>query len=278
MARFKLPVLIVIGILLIGSYGCGKSQEGHADNKQSEGQATRAKKENEYFMGQDGAPMVKIPAGKFVMGSNDGDPDEKPMHTVYLDAFYIDVYEVTNARYKKFMDATGHKAPKYWKDSKFNAPDQPVVGVSWQDAKAYSKWADKRLLTEAEWEKAARGKLVREDYPWGYKISHDDANYKGTGIKDRWERPAPAGSFLPNGYGLYNVAGNVYEWCEDWYSKDYYVGASKENPEGPASGKYRILRGGSWSSLPHALRVSDRYSAASQEPNIGFRCAKDVTP
>ena len=145
--------------------------------------------------GKDGAEMVLIPAGEFQMGSNYGYNDEKPVHTVYLDAFYMDKYEVTNALYKKFMDATGHKAPAYWNDSSYNAPDQPVLGVSWNDAKAYAEWAGKRLPTEAEWEKAARGGLVGKKYPWGDSISHDDANYGGTGGKDKWDGTSPVGSF-----------------------------------------------------------------------------------
>ena len=280
MAKQKLLVLIVIGTILAGFFGCGKSQEKQMAGKNSGQQAAQTqKKQIEYFMGKDGAPMVKILAGSFVMGSADGDFDEKPMHTVNLDAFYIDVYEVSNQLYGKFMDATGHKTPKYWKDPEYNAPNQPVVGVTWEDANAYARWAEERLPTEAEWEKAARGKLVREEYPWGYKISHEDANYKGVGTTDRWEGPAPVGSFPPNGYGLYNTAGNVYEWCSDCYGKDYYANSPKKNPKGPESGKHRVLRGGSWSDVPNLLRVADRYfSPSSPETRFGFRCAKDAMP
>jgi hypothetical protein len=119
------------------------------------------------YVGKDGYPMVSIPAGDFLMGSDNGDPDESPIHKVYLDAFYIDIYEVTNSQYKKFIDATGHKPPRFWNDPKCNAPDQPVVGVIYQDAMDYCKWAGKRLPTEAEWEKSARGGLVSKEYPWG---------------------------------------------------------------------------------------------------------------
>jgi len=159
--------------------------------------------------GKDGAPMALITAGDFQMGddwkgSND---DEKPIHTVYLDAFYIDKYEVTNAQYKKFTDATKHKEPKYWNDSKYNAPNHPVVGVEWNDAKAYVDWAGKRLPTEAEWEKAARGGLTGKQYPLGNTLTHDDANYAGTGGKDVWTYTSPVGSFAPNGYGLIRHGG-----------------------------------------------------------------------
>ncbi|MBD3182425.1 SUMF1/EgtB/PvdO family nonheme iron enzyme [Candidatus Poribacteria bacterium] len=221
--------------------------------------------------------MVEIPAGSFQMGSNNGDPDEKPVHTVYLDTYYIDVYEVSNKLYKKFIDDTGHRKPKFWDDAKFNLPGYPVVGVTWEDAKAYAEWAGKRLPTEAEWEKAARGGLVREKYPWGYGINHDKANYQGTGSKDTWSYTAPIGSFEPNGYGLYHVAGNVWEWCSDWYSPTYYANSPRQNPKGPDSGKGRILRGGGWSSFPPDLRVSERFfSASAPEDKFGFRCAKDA--
>jgi len=224
--------------------------------------------------GKDGAPMVLIPAGDFQMGSNDYD-NEKPIHTVYLDAFYIDIYEVTNAQYKKFMASTGHKSPSYWNDSKYNAPNHPVVGVSWDDAVAYAKWAGKRLPTEAEWEKSAKGGLVGKTYPWGDNLTHDDANYK-------WEHTSPVGSFAPNGYGLYDMAGNVCEWCADWYGNNYYANSPKSNPKGPGSGERRVLRGGSW-KLNYVydyvyLRVAYRnyyyYPTDGHYNFIGFRCVQ----
>jgi len=227
---------------------------------------------------KDSAEMVFIPAGEFEMGSNDYD-DEKPVHTVYLDAFYIDIYEVTNAQYKKFMDATGHKAPAYWNNSNYNDPQQPVFGVSWEDAKAYADWAGERLPTEAEWEKSARGGLVGKKYPWGDDITHDNANYGGTGGKDVWDGPAPVGSFAPNGYGLYDMAGNVWEWCADWYNESYYANSPKQNPTGPSSGKRRVLRGGSWNyDSDVGLRVANRnfhlYDPTYVFSSDGFRCVQ----
>jgi len=214
--------------------------------------------------------MALILAGEFQMGSNDGDSDEKPVHTVYLDAFYIDKYEVTNAQYKKFIDATEYKAPYYWNDSRFNAPNNPVVGVTWYDAKAYADWAGKRLPTEAEWEKSARGGLVGKKYPWGDNVTHDNANYYdgGNGI-------SPVGSFKSNGYGLYDMAGNVWEWCADWYDRNYYANSPISNPAGPSSGLHRVLRGGSWGNDNDNLRVAYRYNndPARLSSNIGFRCA-----
>jgi len=227
--------------------------------------------------GKDGAEMVLIPAGEFQMGSNDGSSDEKPAHTVYLDDFYMDKYEVTNALYKKFMDATGHKAPFYWNDGEYNALNQPVVGVSWNDAKAYAEWAEKRLPTEAEWEKAARGGLVGKKYPWGDSLTHDDANYYGTGGKDKWDGTSPVGSFAPNGYGLYDMAGNVWEWCADWYDKDYYSDSPSRNPTGPGTGTRRVLRGGSSNYFNiNYLRAANRngYDPTSMFTIVGFRCAE----
>jgi sulfatase modifying factor 1 len=227
--------------------------------------------------------MVLIPAGEFQMGDSlDGKSWALPVHTVYLDAFYIDKCEVTNAQYKKFMDAKGYKAPSYWNDPNYNAPNNPVVGVSWYDAKAYADWAGKRLPTEAEWEKSARGGLVGKRYPWGDDITHDNANYDSTGGKDIWEYTSPIGSFAPNGYGLYDMAGNVYEWCADWYYSDYYASSPKSNPKGPSSGVGAVLRGGSWgcstsTSSTCSLRVAGRaggYPTEGGSYDFGFRCVQ----
>ena len=233
------------------------------------------------IIGQDGAEMILIPAGEFIMGSPEGegsDDDEHPQHTVFLDAFYIDKREVTNAQYKQFMRATGHKAPSYWNDEKYNQPNQPVVGVTWHDAVAYAKWAEKRLPTEAEWEKAARGGLVGKKYPWGDSISHDDANYSDTGGRDQWSKTSPVGSFPPNGYGLYDMAGNVWEWCADWYDSNYYSISPSENPAGPSSGSYRVLRGGSWYGAQLSIRCAHRgrRGARGMHGSLGFRCAQDL--
>jgi len=206
---------------------------------------------------------------------NEGSANERPVHTVYLDAFYIDVHEVTNAQYKKFMDATGRSAPAYWNDKNYNAPDQPVVGVTWFDAETYAKWAGKRLPTEAEWEKAARGGLAGKRYPWGDTVTNDDANCTGVGGKDKWTYSAPVGSFAPNGYGLYDMAGNAYEWCADWVDSGYYAKSPKSNPKGPDSGTYRVLRGGAWYGTYDRLRVADREGGepALTNEHIGFRCS-----
>jgi formylglycine-generating enzyme required for sulfatase activity len=244
----------------------------------------------EQIAGKDGAPMILIPAGEFQMGSNDGSGDEKPVHTVYTDSFYMDIYEVTNVQYNRFVNATGRRRSRYHDDPKYNDPYHPVVGVSWHDAVAYAEWAGKRLPTEAEWEKAARDGLKGEIYPWGNlppdgtQCNFADKSASGgwhsewsdTKAYDGYPLTAPVGSYMPNGYGLYDMAGNVWEWCADWYG--YYPDSPERNPVGPDSGTRRVLRGGSWNNTPAHLRVSYRYS---REPKkalnyIGFRCVQDV--
>ena len=186
----------------------------------------------------------------------------------------MDVTEITNARYRVFMQQTGHRQPPRWTDSNYNQPNQPVVGVYWHDAMVYATWAGKRLPTEAEWEYAARGGLVGKRYPWGDEITHDDANYLGIGGKDKWSNAAPVGSFEANGYGLYDMAGNVWEWCADWYDKDYYQNSPAKNPLGPGTGTSRVLRGGGWYGKTCLLRVADRgcYDPDNRSEILGFRC------
>ena len=244
--------------------------------------------------GKDGAPMVLIPAGPFTMGSNDGLPAERPEHVVTLDAFYIDRYEVSMQHYRAFLVEAKHDAPPTWDDEAAETvSDRPAVGMGWADAGAYCAWAGKRLPTEAEWEKAARGTDGRR-YPWGQMQPFVDiANYnRGVWVSEAVTLAGVSGGVegmsvrhgLKEGgrspYGLHHMAGNAAEWVADWYDREYYSKSPKKNPPGPATGEKKVIRGGSWSDLPLALRSSARVSAEPdfQDRTIGFRCAMNHAP
>ncbi|MBI4383909.1 MAG: formylglycine-generating enzyme family protein [Nitrospinae bacterium] len=223
--------------------------------------------------------MAYVPEGYFQMGSASGADDEKPAHYVYTSAYFIDKYEVSNAQYKEFMKATGHPPPKFWEDERFNPPDFPAVGVSWHDAMAYARWKGRRLPTEAEWEKAARGKDGRL-FPWGNQWDPGAQPFLANvfGKKDRYPLTAPVKSFEPGAspYGVLNMAGNVAEWCLDWYDPDYYLASPEINPEGPSGPpalNMKAVRGGSWVNGPDNARTFKRYR---NDPNVknnvyGFR-------
>lgn len=263
--------------------------------------------------------MVLIPAGEFLMGSPEGEGvfDEYPQHKVYLDAYYIDKYEVTNVQFKKFVDATGYVTdaehrgygevwnpnggsyplrvfrgvnwrhpnawrgdsshPNVWENySIVDRMDYPVTQVSWNDAQAYATWAGKRLPTEAEWEKAARGGNGRK-WPWGDVFN---PNIGGITVHANIgsNSPLPVGCF-PTGvspYGVHNFTGNVMEWVFDWYAPDYYVHSPRNNPKGPNTGQFRVLRGGSWKHFKahHVLSANRAYQVPDYGSNfLGFRCA-----
>ncbi len=240
--------------------------------------------------------MVIIPGGTFEMGRPDGKPsyDNVPVHTVKIDSFYMDKYEVTVGQFKQFTRETGYNFDWRLWEKYFVSPtdDHPMVNVDWYEASAYAKWAGKRLPTEAEWEYAARGGLNGMRYPWGNTITKDDANfhkywkdddeYENSSMagKDKWRFASPVGSFPPNGYGLYDMAGNAAEWCQDYYSLNYYSISPEENPMGPATGKTKVSRGGHWYSWHKGLRV---YNRGDNPPDVkrwqdvqGFRCAKNL--
>lgn len=272
---------------------------------------------------------VLVPAGSFKMGDNfnEGNTAEKPVHTVYLNDYYIGKYEVTNAEYKKFVSDSGYNneacwtaggfseygnKPKFWTEPKFRGGGiqghdiYPVAGVNWFEASAYCKWLSiktgktYRLPTEAEWEKAARGTDQRR-YPWGDSLAYSYASYHGTNHPYNYESEegqyysgiAPVGFFdgtvklgfttqnNASPYGAYDMAGNLVEWCSDWYSETYYSDSPSDNPKGPSSGTIRIMRGGGFhDGIPQAgsLRSAERFSIVPptiQYPMIGFRCVRE---
>jgi formylglycine-generating enzyme required for sulfatase activity len=237
--------------------------------------------------------MVKIPVGVFKMGSTERG-EEKPVHEVFLGEYCMDKYPVTNAQYRKFCDATGRDYPP---DPSFSGlpdylnknPDYPVVNVSWEDARAYCEWAGKRLPTEAEWEKAARGQDGRK-YPWGnaepdgtqcnYADKRSGFSWADETVDDGFAQTSPVKHY-PAGaspYGVMDMAGNIWEWCNDWYAADYYKKSPVEDPKGPDSGSYRVLRGGSWFNFPVGLRCAfrHRFLPSYRDGGIGFRCAVDA--
>ena len=226
--------------------------------------------------------MVLIPAGEFQMGSNApaADDDEQPVHTVSVDAFFMDEHEVTNSNFKAFV-----RANPDWGKNRSGKANHAVVYVSWYAAVAYSKWVGKRLPTEAEWEYAARGGLSGKAYPWGDVIDAGKANYGGD---VRYAHDATVGRYPPNGYGLYDMAGNVWEWCLDEYNPNFYRTSPRDNPlAGDKTVDWiinnftdvktnRVLRGGSWANNPGVVRVANRYRGPPAVTNDfrGFRCAR----
>jgi eukaryotic-like serine/threonine-protein kinase len=228
----------------------------------------------------DGMLEVYVPAGEFQMGSNDGNDNAKPVHTVFLDAFWIDRTEVTNAQYAKCVTAGACTRPVYKKSINKNSyygnpqyDNYPVIFVDWNQANDFCGWAGRQLPTEAQWEKAARGTDGRT-YPWGEGIDCNKANYKSNCKGDT----TAVGSY-PLGaspYGALDMAGNVGEWAADWYDKNYYQNSLGSNPPGSSSGQYRVVRGGSWDNNVGGARSSDRNG---MDPDFryftfGFRCSR----
>ncbi len=202
-----------------------------------------------------------------------------PAHQVNVNSFYMDMYEVTNRQYYEFCMVTGHRLPEFWGMAIFKSgpdfPDHPVVGVSQSDARDYAEWAEKRLPTEAEWEYAARGGLEDIDYPYGETADHSRARYNDPEAE---RGPVPVGLYEPNGYGLYDMSGNVWEWVSDWFDERYYPTSPEDNPKGPDHGSFRVLRGGGWHSGPGCVTVHYRNALPQHwvDHAGGFRCVKEA--
>lgn len=234
---------------------------------------------------RDPVPMVVVPGGSFVMGSPDGvgRQDERPQRTVYVDTFAIDSVEVTNTRYLAFVKATGHRRPPNpYGDGMLifekGIENLPVVQVNWHDAFDYCQWAGKRLPTEAEWEKSARGTDGRR-YPWG----NDPPPPAQANFEREWEEqntlwPVGTTQAGQSPYGVNDLSGNAREWVSDWYGPDYYAQAPDRNPRGPEHGVLKVIRGGSWHSplADISATARGRGGFALRTHGTGFRCAKDV--
>lgn len=238
---------------------------------------SRGAKEGEYLWKKDSSVMVYVPAGAFLRGSENGDPDEKPVREIYLDGFYIDKYEVSWSQWKASGlpyrqdsdDPEQIPGPPSWGI----VDDQPVVNVTWDDAQDYVAWAGKRLPTEAQWEKAARGSDGRE-FPWGNQPpSFDRAIWREHPTAEASTASVDCCAAGASPYGVFNMAGNVYEWCEDYYDRGFYERSQERNPANLRKGRYRVLRGGAHVLEVEDLRAALRYRLWPDDrtPYIGFR-------
>lgn len=227
------------------------------------------------------SPMVRVPEGWFLMGSEAGLDCERPVHRVWVDAFEMAACQVTNAEYGRFVAECGHPEPVEWKHANFAHPQQPIVAVSWFDARAFCEWLSRRtggryrLPTEAEWERAARGGAEGKLFPWGDSPPQQLPDYAS-----RWRTgPEPVARYAPNAFGLFDMCENVHEWCEDWFDAAYYQVSPERNPQGPAHGVRRSSRGGSWR---HHVKASKCHTRSSIPPEFryadyGFRVVREVS-
>jgi len=286
MTRGYLTHIGILFVLLLAVGSCGVSEPAAGQPEAGVPYETRVRS-------ADGMMMVFVPAGEFPMGGEIADPGiwegDAPSHLVHVDSFWIDQTEVTNSQYAQCVEAGACTPPTTcdWGTptySQVGAAALPVVCVDWAAARAYCLWAGARLPTEAQWEKAARGPAGRI-YPWGDEFVGTRANYCDSQCELGWQDSkdndgytalAPVGSY-PDGassYGALDMAGNASEWVADWYARDYYLASPAANPPGPTSGTFKVLRGGSWLSLPRALRTMTRdYTAPDlRDDSVGFRC------
>ena len=271
----KFPWLLAVGgIVVVGVvlYLLLKKKDTNGDNEEDQ---TDPNYDTEVL----GIEWIHIPAGEFLMGDNfnEGSSDERPVHAVYLDSYNISKYEVTFEQYDKFCEETFRNKPN---DEGWGRGNRPVIYVNWDDAKAFCEWLSQKtgkninLPTEAQWEKAARGTDQRR-YPWG----NSDPNCGIVNYNNCYGTTRPVGSY-PTGvspYGVHDMAGNVWEWCSDWYSSTYYSESPYNNPTGPSSGSYKIRRGGSWDNGANKVRCTYRYPnpPSSGGRKLGFRLCRD---
>lgn len=241
--------------------------------------------------GKDRAPMVEVPTGSFPMGvppgDRDGGRDEYPRHEVVLDTFLIDQFEVTNGRYLEFIKSTGHRVPQnptnptrnLWQGGTIteSLAERPVINVDWFDADAYCKWAGKRLPSEAEWEKSAKGTSDRR-FPWGnVEPTAKHLNYNQKWIGEKTLMPVGSYEAGKSPYGVYDIVGNVWEWVNDWYDARYYEKSPSKNPPGPQEGTKKVIRGAGWQNETPTVRIFTRVDSdpTMRNESTGFRCAAD---
>lgn len=227
--------------------------------------------------------LICIPGSWFLMGSDQGQDCERPVHRVWVDSFLLAATQVTNEEYGRYLRATFAASPPFWNDANFNHPLQPVAGPSWHEAMSYCDWLSRqtgrlfRLPTEAEWECAARGGLEQKQFPWGDAPPQSLPNYA-----TRWQNgPEPVARYSPNTFGLYDIGDNVHEWCSDWYDPNYYAISPERSPHGPDQSpmkpQRKSSRGGSWRHHIKVARCSARSSIPPefQYADYGFRVACD---
>lgn len=302
----RIIIIVLISLLALPSFAIsfkkhkkGEQSATPAEKSVAVAEKSTAETKIEKVMGE----MVLLSGGEFWMGLHeelinkayeigkekemksfieDALKTEMPRHKVVVDPFYIDKYEVTNAEFAVFVKETSYRTEGNWAYLYKSGMDScPVVGVTWNDAEAYAKWAGKRLPTEAEWEFAARAGMDDQLFPWGDEISSDKANYalKESLVSTRL-KTSEVGSYQPNLFGIHDMIGNAAEWCADWYGKDYYSKSPEKNPLGPENGKVKVIRGGGWMTPSFFCRISCRGSMKADLSNqqIGFRCARSLNP
>ncbi len=291
-------VLVLIVILYIGIYQSNRPRETSSSDQEgfkplaqrrAEAEKSLARAEQVLFeypaIGGEYARMVTIPAGPFRMGSREGHASEQPERVVELKAYRIDKYEVTFSQFYTFVKTAQYRKPRLAGylavDSEglylMMNPVNPVVGVSWDDANAYCRWKDKRLPTEAEWEKAARGGDGHA-WPWGNEEEKGAANLVGD--EDGFRYTSPVGAFPHDRspYGVYDMAGNAMEWVADWFQEDWYHVMPAADPQGPPTGEQKVIRGASWNDSAQRARVTIRFKMFPRyrDVTIGFRCAQSI--
>ena len=297
-----MPRTIILCLILTFSVACDHMGHGKGEPTGPSGDQT-GKSLAGIAPSQTEPDMVRVPAGPFLMGSDQLGNAERPVHRVDLNEYYIGKFEVTNAQFKPFCDATGRPYPEArWTHHSHEStasylidkPNFPVVDVTWDDAISYCEWLSQktdrkyRLPTEAEWEKAARGNLEGKKYPWGDEEADAGGSYRANcgsesdndriRAKDGFLYTAPVGSYPPNELGIYDMAGNVWEWCADFYDEGYYSRSPEVNPPGAEGGEKRVLRGGSWFGGPQHLQCAARLwnYPSIRYASTGFRVA--MTP